>query len=96
MFSFIGLWEKLHNPEFKGVDFNPFLTEGGNSLAMSPSRLVENYNAIGFCKSGRNRIKRDARFYSRKVSKLAKISNRILDSSTEAPPLRNNVKRLSE
>ena len=21
--SFIGLWEKLHNPDFKGVDFDP-------------------------------------------------------------------------
>ena len=23
--SFLGLWEKLHNPGFKGVDFDPLL-----------------------------------------------------------------------
>jgi hypothetical protein len=53
--SFVGLWEKLHNPEFKGVDFDPLLAEAGeNSFTMSPSRLVEDYNAIGLiCKSGR-------------------------------------------
>ena len=53
--SFVGLWEKLHNPNFKGVDFDPLLAEAGeNSFTMSPSRLVEDYNAIGLiCKSGR-------------------------------------------
>ena len=53
--AFVGLWEKLHNPEFKGVDFDPLLAEAGeNSFTMSPSRLVEDYNAIGLiCKSGR-------------------------------------------
>ncbi len=25
--SFLGLWEKLHNPEFKGVEFDPHLSE---------------------------------------------------------------------
>ncbi len=53
--SFIGLWEKLHNPDFKGVDFDPLLAEAGeNSFTMSPSRFIEDYNAIGLiCKTGR-------------------------------------------
>ncbi len=25
--SFLGLWEKLHNPDFKGVDFDPLLAQ---------------------------------------------------------------------
>lgn len=53
--SFVGLWEKLHNPDFKGVEFDPLLAEAGeNSFTMSPSRFIEDYNAIGLiCKTGR-------------------------------------------
>ena len=53
--SFVGLWEKLHNPNFKGVEFDPLLAEAGeNSFTMSPSRFIEDYNAIGLiCKTGR-------------------------------------------
>ncbi|MBQ9789852.1 MAG: KilA-N domain-containing protein [Lentisphaeria bacterium] len=40
--SFVGLWEKLHNPDFKGVEFDPLLAEAGeNSFTMSPSRFIE-------------------------------------------------------
>lgn len=53
--SFLGLWEKLHNPGFKGVDFDPLLrVAGDNAFTMSPSRWVEAFNAKGiFCKLGR-------------------------------------------
>ena len=53
--AFVEIWEKLHNPNFKGVEFDPLLSEAGeNSFTMSPSRLIENYNAIGLiCKNGR-------------------------------------------
>ena len=53
--SFVGLWEKLHNPDFKGVEFDPLLAEAGeNSFTMSPSRFIEDYNAIGLiCQTGR-------------------------------------------
>lgn len=27
--EFLGLWEKLHNPGFKGVEFDPFVREAG-------------------------------------------------------------------
>ena len=29
--SFLGLWEKLHNPDFKGVDFDPLLAQAGDN-----------------------------------------------------------------
>ena len=53
--SFLGLWEKLHNPDFKGVDFDPLLTQAGdNAFTMSPTRWVDEFNSIGFiCKLGR-------------------------------------------
>ena len=54
--SFLGLWEKLHNPDFKGVEFDPLLAESGkNSFTMSPSRWIELTNAIGLVtKNGKN------------------------------------------
>ncbi len=54
--SFLGLWEKLHNPEFKGVDFDPILqVAGDNAFTMSPTRWIEMLNAKGIvCKLGRN------------------------------------------
>jgi len=40
--EYLGLWERLHNPRFKGVEFGPLLAEAGsNSFTMSPSRWVE-------------------------------------------------------
>ena len=46
--EFLGLWEKMNNPEFKGVDFEPLLSETGkNSFTMSPTRWVSEFNAIG-------------------------------------------------
>jgi hypothetical protein len=46
--EFIGLWEKIHNPDFKGVEFDSFLFEAGsNSFVLSPSKWIESTNAIG-------------------------------------------------
>ena len=46
--EYLGLWEMLNNPDFKGVEFDPFLKEAGsNSFTMSPSRWIESTNAIG-------------------------------------------------
>ena len=52
--EFLGLWEKLNNPNFKGVEFDPLLAEAGsNSFTMSPTRWVELTAAIGvITKSG--------------------------------------------
>lgn len=53
---FLGLWEKLNNPNFKGVEFDSFMMEAGtNAFTMSPSRWIEQTNAIGLIsKSGNN------------------------------------------
>ena len=52
--EFLGLWEKLHNPDFKGVEFDTFMYQSGtNSFVLSPSRWIEATDAIGIIsKSG--------------------------------------------
>jgi hypothetical protein len=52
--EFLGLWEKIHNPNFKGVEFDPLYFEAGtNAFTMSPTRWVELTNATGiFTKTG--------------------------------------------
>lgn len=45
--EYLGLWEQLNNPYFKGVEFDPLLKEAGsNAFTMSPTRWVELTNAI--------------------------------------------------
>lgn len=53
--EFLGLWETIHNPNFKGVEFDSFKNEAGtNAFTLSPQRWIENTNAIGIIsKSGR-------------------------------------------
>ena len=52
--EFLGLWEQINNPNFKGVDFDSLLFEAGsNSFTLSPTKWIENTNAIGiFTKLG--------------------------------------------
>ena len=54
--EYLGLWERLHNPNFKGVEFDPLLAEAAsNSFTMSPTRWVELTSAIGIItKNGKN------------------------------------------
>lgn len=45
--EYLGLWEQLNNPHFKGVEFDPLLKEAGsNAFTMSPTRWVELTNAV--------------------------------------------------
>ncbi len=45
--DFLGLWEKLHNPDFKGVEFDSFMYQAGsNAFVLSPSKWIEATNAI--------------------------------------------------
>lgn len=40
--EFLGLWEQLNNPDFKGVEFDSFMFEAGsNSFVLSPSKWIE-------------------------------------------------------
>ncbi len=53
--SFIGLWEKLNNPDFNCLEFEAIKKEAGeNSFVLTPKRWVESVNAIGIVtKQGR-------------------------------------------
>ena len=53
--EFLGLWESLHNPDFKPVEFDGFRSEAGlHSFTMSPTKWIESVNAIGIVtKAGR-------------------------------------------
>ncbi len=53
--DFLGLWEKLHNPTFKLVEFDQFKNEAGiNSFVLPPQKWIEKTQAIGLIsKSGR-------------------------------------------
>ena len=53
--EFLGLWEMLHNPAFKPVEFDGFRKEAGlHAFTMSPMKWIENVNAIGIVtKAGR-------------------------------------------
>ena len=54
--EFLGLWEQLNNPLFKGVEFDSFLFEAGsNAFTLSPQKWIEATNAKGIVsKSGKN------------------------------------------
>jgi KilA-N domain len=54
--EFIGLWEQLNNPDFKGVEFDSFLfAAGSNSFTLSPTKWIEATNAKGIIsKQGNN------------------------------------------
>jgi len=53
--EFMGIWEQLHNPNFKLVEFDQFKNESGaNSFVLSPQKWIESTNAIGLIsRSGR-------------------------------------------
>lgn len=54
--EFLGTWEILNNPDFKGVEFDTFLNQAGlNRFNMTPQKWIEATNAIGIVsKAGRN------------------------------------------
>lgn len=61
--EYLGLWESLNNPDFKGVEFDPILKEAGsNAFTMSPSRWVELTGAIGIM----NKLGRDGGTYAQR------------------------------
>ena len=53
--EFLGLWERLHNPYFKPLEFEGFRKQAGaNAFTMSPKKWIEATKAIGIVsKSGR-------------------------------------------
>jgi len=53
--EFIGIWEELHNPDFKGNEFVTFKTQAGlNSFNLTPRKWIDATRAIGIIsKAGR-------------------------------------------
>jgi hypothetical protein len=51
----LGLWETIHNPDFKPVEFDGFRREAGlNSFVLTPKKWIDTTQAIGIIsKSGR-------------------------------------------
>lgn len=46
--EFLGIWERINNSNFKGVEFDAFKAESGsNSFVLSPQRWIEKTCAIG-------------------------------------------------
>lgn len=47
--EFIGVWEKIHNSAFKGIEFETFRNQAGlNSFSLTPRKWIEATGAIGF------------------------------------------------
>ena len=45
--EYMGLWEKLNNPQFKGVGFDLLFQEAGsNAFTLSPTRWIEQTSAL--------------------------------------------------
>ncbi|WP_440444648.1 KilA-N domain-containing protein [Phascolarctobacterium sp.] len=53
--EYLGLWEKINNPDFKPLEFEGFRKEAGlNGFTLSPKKWITSTNAIGITsKSGR-------------------------------------------
>lgn len=53
--EFLGLWEKLNNPNFNSIEFDGFRKESGlNSFVLTPKKWIAQTNAIGIVsKTGR-------------------------------------------
>ena len=46
--EFLGMWEEINNPDFKGVEFDSFLRQAGsNAFVLSPQKWIEKTDAAG-------------------------------------------------
>lgn len=46
--EFLGVWEEINNPDFKGIEFDAFKREAGlNSFVMTPTKWTTSTNAKG-------------------------------------------------
>ncbi|RPJ79482.1 MAG: KilA-N domain-containing protein, partial [Deltaproteobacteria bacterium] len=54
--DFLGLWERLNNPDFKLVEFDQFKNQAGaNYFVLSPQKWIQATNAAGMIsRSGKN------------------------------------------
>jgi len=54
--EFLGIWEQIHNPNFKGGEFETFKKEAGlNSFHLTPRKWINSTHAIGIqSRAGKN------------------------------------------
>ena len=46
--EFLGIWEQLHNSDFKGLEFETFKSQAGlNSFRLTPRKWIDATGAIG-------------------------------------------------
>lgn len=46
--EYLGVWEQLNNPEFKGIEFDAFRQQAGlNSFTLTPTKWIASTGAIG-------------------------------------------------
>ncbi len=46
--EFLGIWEQIHNPDFKPVEFDGFRRQAGlNSFTLTPKQWIERTGAVG-------------------------------------------------
>ena len=46
--QFLGLWESMHNPDFKPIEFDRFRKESGsNAFTLSPQKWIEKTRLFG-------------------------------------------------
>ena len=77
--EYLGLWEQLNNPNFKGFEFDPLLKEAGsNAFTMSPTRWVELTNAVGIvplCEKRKSKIRKESQSATYNYEKISNFVN---------------------
>ena len=77
--EFLGLWEQLHNADFKPLEFEGFKNEAGaNAFTMSPKKWIEATNAI-LIKQGKTQAERMKMLHELAVQQMTTLSR--LDAS---------------
>jgi len=77
--EYLGLWEKINNSDFKGVEFDTFKAQAGsNSFTMSPGKWIAATGAIGITarawRDNNNNLEGNIRDYAT-VEQLVVLSN---------------------
>lgn len=56
--EYLGVWEQLHNPNFKSIEFDGYRNQAGlHSFSLTPKEWVQKTNAIGiYSKAGRYEV----------------------------------------
>ena len=77
--EYLGLWEQLNNPNFKGFEFDPLLNEAGsNAFTTSLTGWVELTNAVGIvplCEKRNGKIRKECLSPTLNYEKISNFVN---------------------